>query len=130
MSTAALTVVPVNNHSSANYHGGRPCAEIRDGNVRIAIVSSVEETREATDRNAHLMKAAGDLYEALSAYVKSRAHDLGHGEECPKHYCGDNDCDGKDCGECEGRACDCDLDKIIAAYVLGRAALAKARGEA
>lgn len=79
------------------------------------------------------------LYAALDRYVRSRAHDLEHGEDCPKRYCGDDECDGTvedeetppsriPCIECEGEPCDCGLAKIHIAYGMAREALALARG--
>jgi len=83
------------------------------------------EVREA---DKPLIAAAPDLYAALAQGV-----DCGHGEDCPKRYCGDEECDGTTpepedetarevCMECEGAKCDC-------LYAKWSAVLAKARGE-
>lgn len=90
--------------------GERPIAEVvtADGGPRsrIARVASKEETREASNANAHLIAAAPELYGALD----HAAHVLGEwlATENLKRE---------------------DFPEAFAAFDTARAALAKARGE-
>lgn len=90
---------------------------------------------ELEKENAELRAGVVRLREALALYVKTRVHDFGHGEDCVKRCCGDDECDGtvesddnpphpEVCPECEGKPCDCGLVKVFEAYVLAKNTLA------